>query len=44
MFYGLMRIRGMECRRRYAEGFFATKVVLEVGDEPEAGHERGGQS
>ena len=25
---GLMRLRGMECRARYAEGFFASKVLL----------------
>lgn len=33
MFLGLMRLRGMECRRRYAEAFVARKVVL--GFEPE---------
>jgi hypothetical protein len=27
----LMRIRGMECRSRYAEGFHASKTVLSVG-------------
>jgi LmbE family N-acetylglucosaminyl deacetylase len=33
MFLGLMRIRGMECRHRYAEGYFATKVLIDVGDD-----------
>jgi LmbE family N-acetylglucosaminyl deacetylase len=36
MFFGLMRIRGMECRRRYAEAFQSAKVSLELGDEPGA--------
>jgi len=31
LFLGLMRIRGMECRSRYAEGFFASKVLLDLG-------------
>jgi LmbE family N-acetylglucosaminyl deacetylase len=35
MFLGLLRIRGMECRQRYAEGYFATKVLLDIGDETE---------
>jgi LmbE family N-acetylglucosaminyl deacetylase len=30
-FLALMRIRGMECRSRYAEGFQASKTVLSVG-------------
>ena len=30
-FLALMRIRGMECRRRYAEAFQATKAVLSIG-------------
>jgi len=30
-FLALMRIRGMECRSRYAEAFQATKAVLSVG-------------
>jgi LmbE family N-acetylglucosaminyl deacetylase len=30
-FLALMRIRGMECRSRYAEGFQASKAVLSVG-------------
>jgi LmbE family N-acetylglucosaminyl deacetylase len=33
MFLGLMRIRGMECRHRYAEGYFANKVLIDVGDD-----------
>ena len=31
MFLGLMRIRGMECRSRYAEAFQASKAVLSLG-------------
>jgi LmbE family N-acetylglucosaminyl deacetylase len=31
MFLGLMRIRGMECRSRYAEAFQASKAVLSIG-------------
>jgi LmbE family N-acetylglucosaminyl deacetylase len=30
-FLALMRIRGMECRSRYAEAFQATKAVLSLG-------------
>jgi hypothetical protein len=30
-FLALMRIRGMECRSRYAEGFQTSKAVLSVG-------------
>ena len=30
-FLALMRIRGMECRSRYAEAFQATKAILTVG-------------
>jgi LmbE family N-acetylglucosaminyl deacetylase len=30
-FLGLMRIRGMECRSRYAEAFQASKAVLSLG-------------
>jgi LmbE family N-acetylglucosaminyl deacetylase len=30
MFLGLMRLRGMECRRRYAEGFVVVKAAVEV--------------
>jgi LmbE family N-acetylglucosaminyl deacetylase len=32
-FLALMRIRGMECRSRYAEAFQASKAVLSVGIE-----------
>jgi LmbE family N-acetylglucosaminyl deacetylase len=32
-FLALMRIRGMECRSRYAEGFHASKAVLSVGPD-----------
>lgn len=31
LFLGLMRIRGIETRARYAEGFFASKVALRLG-------------
>lgn len=31
MFLGLLRLRGMECRRRYAEGFVIDKTVLALG-------------
>jgi LmbE family N-acetylglucosaminyl deacetylase len=30
MFLGLMRIRGMECRSRYAEGFYVTKSITQI--------------
>ena len=30
-FLALMRIRGMECRSRYAEAFQASKAVLSIG-------------
>ena len=30
MFLGLMRIRGMESRHQYAEGFFTKKVLLDL--------------
>jgi LmbE family N-acetylglucosaminyl deacetylase len=30
VFYGLMRLRGMEARCRYAEGFLADKVRLDI--------------
>ncbi len=30
LFLGLMRIRGVECRSRYAEGFFASKAVVDL--------------
>lgn len=32
LFLGLMRLRGIETRSRYAEGFFAAKVALRLGD------------
>ena len=46
LFLGLMRVRGMECRHRYAEGFFATKVLIDVGEPAVGGAEdsEGGQS
>lgn len=31
MFLGLLRLRGMECRTRYAEGFYSSKTLLGVG-------------
>ncbi|MFC8597467.1 PIG-L deacetylase family protein [Isoptericola sp. NPDC057191] len=31
MFLGLMRMRGVECRHRYAEAFVARKAVLSLG-------------
>ena len=35
LFSGLMRLRGMECRSRYAEGFVSDKLVLDlVGGGP----------
>jgi LmbE family N-acetylglucosaminyl deacetylase len=37
LFLGLMRVRGVECRERYAEGLFATKVLINVGDGAEGG-------
>lgn len=30
LFLGLMRIRGVECRSRYAEGFFSSKVLVDL--------------
>jgi LmbE family N-acetylglucosaminyl deacetylase len=30
-FLGLMRLRGVECRSRFAEGFVAAKTVLRIG-------------
>jgi LmbE family N-acetylglucosaminyl deacetylase len=47
LFLGLMRVRGMECRHRYAEGFFATKVLVDMGDEHDSaasGDGQGGES
>jgi LmbE family N-acetylglucosaminyl deacetylase len=37
LFFSLMRVRGLECRHRYAEGFVATKVLVDVGDDAEGG-------
>ena len=31
LFLGMMRVRGMECRSRYAEAFFVTKAALDLG-------------
>ena len=31
VFLGLMRLRGVECRSRYAEAFFCSKAVLDLG-------------
>ncbi|CAA9340023.1 MAG: hypothetical protein AVDCRST_MAG48-3583, partial [uncultured Friedmanniella sp.] len=33
VFLGLMRLRGMESRSRYAEGFVASKVMLGLTSE-----------
>jgi hypothetical protein len=30
VFLGLARLRGMECRSRYAEAFYCSKAVLDV--------------
>lgn len=30
VFFGLMRLRGMECRARYAEAFFASKLSVSI--------------
>jgi LmbE family N-acetylglucosaminyl deacetylase len=32
LFLGLMRVRGVECRSRYAEAFFASKVLIGIGE------------
>jgi LmbE family N-acetylglucosaminyl deacetylase len=32
VFLGLMRLRGMECRRPYAEAFHTAKITLDLGD------------
>lgn len=42
LFLGLMRIRGVECKSRYAEGFSVSKVVLDwgQGERPECGREQ----
>jgi LmbE family N-acetylglucosaminyl deacetylase len=34
MFLGLMRIRGMESRHRYAEAFYCTKMNIDLGETP----------
>lgn len=31
VFLGLMRLRGMECRRQYAEAFHTAKIALDLG-------------
>jgi hypothetical protein len=31
LFLGLMRLRGVECKSRYAEAFFCRKAVLHLG-------------
>ena len=37
LFLGLMRVRGMEARTPYAEGFFVTKALIDLaGDEERA--------
>jgi LmbE family N-acetylglucosaminyl deacetylase len=36
-FVGLMRLRGLECRTRFAEGFVAAKTVLDVRQAPKDG-------
>jgi len=33
LFLGLMRVRGMECRSRYAEAFYAHKVLVDLHTE-----------
>jgi LmbE family N-acetylglucosaminyl deacetylase len=34
IFLGILRIRGMECRSRYAEGFYVTKSMTKIGIDP----------
>jgi LmbE family N-acetylglucosaminyl deacetylase len=34
MFLGLMRLRGMECRHRYAEAFHCAKMLISPGGGP----------
>ena len=34
VFLGLARLRGMECKSRYAEAFSSPKVVLSFEDQP----------
>ena len=33
-FRAVLRLRGIECQTRYAEGFVVTKAILAVGDAP----------
>ncbi|MEQ6902465.1 PIG-L deacetylase family protein [Nocardioides sp. YIM 152588] len=33
MFLGLMRLRGMECRSRYAEAYYCSKMVLRLAQD-----------
>ncbi|MFC7360829.1 PIG-L deacetylase family protein [Nocardioides astragali] len=33
LFMGLMRIRGVECRASYAEGFYTSKVLLDLSEK-----------
>lgn len=33
LFMGLMRLRGVECRARYAEGFFTSKLLIDPSGE-----------
>jgi len=40
LFLGLLRVRGVECRHRYAEGFFATKVLVDI-EEAAQRHDSG---
>lgn len=34
LFRGLLRMRGVECRARYAEAFVVTKAVIDLGRRP----------
>ena len=34
VFLGLMRLRGMECRSPFAEGFQSGKIIIDFGDGP----------
>jgi LmbE family N-acetylglucosaminyl deacetylase len=44
VFWGLARLRGMECRARYAEAFGCRKLVLSPDGWPGADDERSGSS
>jgi LmbE family N-acetylglucosaminyl deacetylase len=33
-FSAILRLRGVECQARYAEGFVVTKQVIDIGDRP----------